>query len=233
MRRILLVIMVVMLVACGACTSGLSQGDQSSDDAYKFTVLKAQIIDKIGEVVAPEEETFLVIKYEVENLRSRDDSFRLWVPYLRLEANQKYYSVTSIETLDGQMWMTSLLGNEKKSGYIAYTVPENIHDFRLTFTFPISETEAVYDFRPVDKRVSVNVDYVLMRLEQIERTRRIWLIGGLLSTFSNSPIRYLGVILVPQEETDGLLEQTEGLSEDARKVAIEDYLIEQGHCRLE
>ncbi len=233
MKRIFLGIMIIILAAATACTSSLTQGERSSDEAYVFTALSAQIIDKIGEAVAPEGEVFLVIKYEVENLRDQDDSFRLWVPYLRLEANQEYYSVTSIVTLDGQMWQTSLLKKEKKEGYIAYAVPEDINDFNLTFTFPVSETKAVYDFRPVDKRIGVNVDYVLARLEQIERTERIWLIGKPLASFSNSPVRYMGTVLVPQEEIPQLMEQTEGLSEDAERVVIEDYLIGSGHCSLE
>ena len=233
MKRIFLGIMIIMLVAATACTSSLTQGDRSSDDTYAFTVLSAQIIDKINEVVAPEGEVFLVIKYEVENLRNEDDSFRLWVPHLRLEANQEYYSVTFIETLDGQMWETSLLKNEKREGYIAYAVPEDIHDFKLTFTFPASEIKAVYGFRPVDRRIGVNADSVFTRLEQIERTKRIWLIGRPLAAFSKSPIRYLGAVLVPQEEISQLMEQTEGLSEDTKRAVIEDYLLERGMCRLE
>lgn len=233
MKRIFLGIMIIMLVAATACTSSLTQGDRSSDGTYAFTLLSAQIVDKIHEVVAPEEEVFLVIKYEVENLRNQDDSFRLWVPHLRLETNQEYYSVSPIETLDGQMWETSLLKNEKKEGYMAYMVPEDIHDFKLTFSFPASETKAVYDIRPVDKRIGVNADYVLTRLEQIERTRRIWLIGKPLAAFSKSPVRYLGTVLVPHEEISGLLEKTEGLSEDTKRAVVEDYLIAQGLCRLE
>jgi len=225
--------MIIMLVAATACTSGLSQGDKSGDDTHEFSVLSAQIIDKIDQAIASEGEVFLVLKYEVKNLRNQDDSYREWTDQIKLEAKQEFYDPAFIETLDSQMWATSLLKNEKKAGYIAFTVPEDIRDFKLTFTLPTSETEAVYQFSTVDKRISVNTDYVLTRLGQIERTKRIALIGGLLASFSNSPIRYLGAILVPQEDISGLLGQTEGLSEGARRVVIEDYLIEHGHCRLE
>lgn len=233
MKRVVLAIMVLMLATATACAGGLTQGDQSSDDTYAFTVLSAQIIDKIDEAIAPEGNTFLVIKYEVENLQNQDDLHREWADQMKLGANEEYYERTFIETLDGQMWAASLLKNEKKEGYVAFTVPEDIHDFTLTFTFPVSETEVVYDFRPVDKRVGVNADHVLTRLEQIERTKRIAVIGGILSAVSNSPIRYLGVILVPREDISGLLEQTKGLSDDEKKALIEDYLIEHGQCILE
>ena len=233
MKRILLVIMVIMLGAATACTSALTSGDKTSDDAHAFLLQSTQLIDKIDEAIAPEGKAFLVIKYEIENLRSQNDADRQWSDQIKLEADDEYYDPTLIETLDGQLWETSLLQNETKTGYMAFTVPDDIHDFKLTFTFPTSDTEVTYDFRPLDKRTSVNVDYVLTRLEQIERTKRIPLIGGLLATLSSSPIRYLGVILVPEEEIAQLMEQTESLSEDAKRAAIEDYLVAEGHCRLE
>lgn len=233
MKRFLLVIMIIILGAATACTSALSQGDRSSDVSHIFTLLSAQTIGKIDEAIAPEGDVFLVIKYRVENLRSGDDARREWTGQIKLEANEEQYQPTLVETLDNQMWATSLSAKEKQSGYIAFTVPEEIHDFNLTFTFPTSGTEETYRFRPADKRIGVNADYVLTRLEQIERTKRIWIIGRPLAAFSSSPIRYLGTILVPKEEISGLMERTEGLSGDARKAAIEDYLVEHGHCRLE
>jgi len=225
--------MVLMLAAATACTSGLTPGDRTSDDAHAFLLQSTQIIDKIEENIAPEEETFLVIKYEIENLKDQNDSTRQWTDQMILEANDESYDPILLTSLDDQLWETSLLQNETKAGYLAFTAPEDISDFKLTVTFPTSETEVTYDFRPIDKRVHINVDYVLTRLEQIERTKRIWLIGELLASFSNSPIRYLGVILVPEDEIAQLLEQTERLDEDAKKQVIEDYLIEHGHCRLE
>ena len=233
MKGILLAIMILMLVGITACTSGLTSGDRTSDDAHAFLLQSTQIIDKIEEDIAPEEEAFLVIKYQIENLQSQPDSTRQWTDQMILATNDESYDPILLTSLDDQLWETSLLPGEPRAGYLAFIVPEDISDFTLTLTFPTSETEAIYDFRPIDKRVSINVDYVLTRLEQIERTKRIWLIGGLLASFSNSPIRYLGTILVPEEEIDDLMEQTDGLGEDAKKQAIEDYLIEQGHCRLE
>jgi hypothetical protein len=40
-------------------------------------------------------------------------------------------------------------------------------------------------------------------------------------------------MLVPEEEIDDLLEQTEDLSEEARKAIVEDYLLTHGHGLLE
>ena len=233
MKRILLVIMIIMLAGVTACTSALSHGDQSSDSTHAFTVLSTQIIDKIDEAIASEGEVFLVIKYEIENLQSQNDSHQQWTDQITVETDGDRYEPTLIDTLDGQLWATSLLMNEAKTGYLVYTMPDDIHDFKLKFTLPISETEVAYEFRPVDKRISINADYVLMRLAQIARTERIAVIGGLLNAVSSSPIRYLGTILVPEEEIPQLLEQTEGLSEDAKRQVIEDYLIAKGHCRLE
>ena len=233
MKRIFLTVMVVIILATTGCTSALTHGDRTGDDTHAFLLLSSQIIDKIDEEVAPEEKTFMVIKYEVENLQSRDDTRQLWTDQIKVEANEEYYEPTMLASLDGQLWETSLLKNEKQAGYIVYVVPEEISDFALTVTFPNSQTEETYDFRPVDKRISVNVDFVYTRLEQIARTKRIVLIGGLLSALSSAPIRYLGVILVPEDEINQLLEDTDSMDENAKKVLIEDYLIEQGHCRLE
>ena len=233
MRRILPVILLIMLGTATACTSVLTSGDKTSDDSHAFLLQGAQIIDEINETIAPEGEDFLVVKYEIENLRSQSDSNRQWIDQIKLEADDEYFDPTLVETLDRQLWETSLLPNETKAGYIAFIVPQDIHDFKLTFAFPTSETVVTYDFRPIDKRTSVNVDYVFTRLEQIVRTKRIPLIGGLLTSFSSSPIRYLGVILVPEEEIPELMAQTDGVSEDAKRAAIEEYLIAEGHCRLE
>ena len=233
MKRILLVIMIIMLVGVTACSSALSHGDQSSDSTHAFTVLSTQIIDKIDEAITSEGEVFLVIKYEIENLQSRNDSHQQWTDQITIETDEDRHEPTFIDTLDRQLWATSLLKNESKTGYLVYTVPDDIHDFKLKFTFPASETEVAYEFRPVDKRISVNVDYVLMRLEQIARTKRIAVIGGLLNSVSSSPIRYLGTILVPEEEIPQLLEQTDGLDENAKRQIIEDHLVAKGHCRLE
>lgn len=225
--------MVLILVATSGCTSALTPGDRTSDDSHAFLLQSTQIIDKIDDLVAPEEKAFLVIKYEIENLQNQDDSPRQWTKQLKLGADDEYFDPTLIEALDGQLWETALPKNEKQSGYMAFTVPEDINDFKLTVTFPASQSEETYDFRPVDKRISVNADHVYTRLEQIARTKRIALIGGLLASLSSAPIRYLGVILVPEEEIDELMAQTADLDEDAKRAVIEDYLIEQGHCRLE
>jgi len=232
-KRIILVVVIIMLATTTACTSALSHGDKTSDDVHGFLFHSTQIIDKIDEDTAPEGKIFLVMKYEIQNLRSEDDSNRQWTKQITLTVNDETYEPTLIDSLDNQLWQTTLSKDEAKAGYIAYVVPEDIYDFELTFTFPTSEIEATYNFRPVDKRISVNVNYVLTRLEEIERTQRIPLIGGLLATFSNSPFRYLGAILIPEEEISQLLEQTKDLSEDAKRQIIEDYLVAKGHCRLE
>ena len=233
MKRILLAIMIILLAGVTACSSTLSPGDRRSDDTHAFSVLLTQIIDKIDEAIAPEDEVFLVIKYEIENLQSRNDTHRQWTDQIIVETNGDRHKPTFIDTLDGQLWATSLLKNETETGYLAYIVPEDTHDFKLIFTFPTSEIEVTYDFRPGDKRIGVNVDHVLTRLEQITGTKRIAVIGGLLNAIASSPIRYMGTILVSEEEIPQLLEQTEGLSEDAKRQLIEDYLVAKGHSRLE
>ena len=233
MKRLLLVVMLSSLVATTACSSALTQGEWASDESHAFQLESAQIIDKIGGITAPEGKVFLIIKYQIQNRQSQSDPHRQWVDQIEIEANNKVYEHTFIETLDHQLWAASLAPGEKQSGYIAYTVPEEIQDFKLTFTFPASGTEATYEFRAVDKRIRVNVDYVLTRLEQIERTKRIPLIGELLASFSSSPIRYLGRILVPEEEVAELLSKVQGLSQDAKRAVIEDYLLAHGHGTLE
>lgn len=230
-KRILLALMIIMLGAVTACTSALSEGDKSSDNVHAFLIQSAQIIDEIGEDIAPEDEAYLVVKYQIENLQSQNDSFRRWADQITLEVKEESYAPTFINSLDNQLWETSLVKREKKAGYIAFTVPEDIFHFELTFTLPTSETEVIYALTAVDKRISANVDGVLTRLRQIENSKKIPLVGEPLAM--SNPIRYHGIILVPKEDISQLMEQTEGLPENARRAVIEDYLIEHGHCRLE
>ena len=231
MKRTLLAIMIIMLGAATACSAALSIGDRASDDVHAFLIQSAQIIDKIDKDIAPEGESYLVIKYQIENLQSQNDSVRWWSDNITLEVRGEYYAPTFIKSLDNQLWETSLLEREKKAGYIAFTVPEDVFDFNLTFAFPTSETEVIYNLHAVDKRISVNVDWVLTRLREIENNKRIPLIGEPLAM--SNPIRYQGIILVPKEEISQLMEETKGLPENAKRTVIEDYLIAHGHCRLD
>lgn len=233
MKRILLAILVVMLAVLTGCTSALSHGAESSDDAHKFLLDLGQITDQVDTEFPDEGEAFLIIKYEVENLRNQDDSQRQWTDYIKIEAEEETHEPVLLNALANQMWETTLSAGETKTGYIAYAVPEDFEDFDLTFTFPVSGDEALYVFRPVDRRIEVNADFVITRLDQIERTKRIFLIGGLLASVSGAPIRHLGEILVPEDEIDDLLEQTQDLSEEARKVIVEEYLLTHGHGLLE
>lgn len=215
-----------------ACAStALSEGDETGDNTHAFLIESTQIIDIIDKDIAPEDEAYLIIKYQIENLQSQDDSPRRWTDNIKLEAKDEYYDPTFIDSLDNQLWETSLLKYEKKAGYIAFTVPEDILDFKLTFTFPTSETEVIYALHAEDKIISAHVDWVFRKLETLENNRKIPLIGEHVATFH--PIKYQGVILVPSEEVSQFMEQTRGLSENAKRAVIEDYLIAHGHCRLD
>lgn len=225
--------MIIVLVATTACSPALPLSQENSDGTHAFLIRSAQIIDRIDADVSPEGKAYLVIKYEVENLRSQNDSLRQWTDQMILEADGKSGEPTLINSLDNQLWETSLLPNQRKSGYIVFTVPEDAYDFGLTFTFPDSANEVAYEFKAADKRIKINVDSVLTKLEQRERTQGIPLIGGILAAVTSSPIRYLGTILVPEDEVPDLLEQTKGLSEKAKRTVIEDYLLAHGHCRLD
>ena len=233
MKHIVLVIMVIVLGAVAACAPALSPGDRTSDSAHAFSVLSAQIIDKIGGDVSPEGQSYLVIKYEVENLQSQNDRLRQWTDQIILEAYGERYELTFIKSLDNQLRETSLLQNQKKSGYIAFTVPGDAHDFKLTFIFPDSKSEVSYELKAQDKRVDKSVAYVITKLERIERVQRITLVGGIFAAVTSAPIRYLGVILVPEEEVSQLVEQTKDLSDNVKRKVIEDYLLAHGHCCLE
>jgi hypothetical protein len=233
MKRIFLAIPVIMLIALAGCTSALSHGGESNDDTHKFLLHIGQVTDQVDTEFPDEGEVFLIIKYEVENLSSQDDSQRQWTEQIKIEADDVTYEPVLLEGLPDQMWETTLSAGESETGYIAYTVPDDFEDFDLTFTFPVSGNEELYIFRPVDRRIAVNADFVLTRLDQIERTKGIPIIGGLLASISGAPIRHLGVILVPEEEIDDLLEQIEDLSEEARMVMVEDYLLTHGHGLLE
>ena len=65
-----------------------------------------------------------------------------------------------------------------------------------------------------------------------ERTERIPVIGGLLASLSRAPIRYLGTVLVPEAESTGLLGQTRDRPDEARRSAVEDYLLERGQGEI-
>jgi len=232
-KRIFLILMVICIAGLSACTSGVSQGEKLMDEAHAFTVLSEQVIDRINNDIAPEEKAYLIIKYNIENLQDKNDVTRQWSDQIGISNVDGLYEMTMLGSLENQLWQTSLSAGENKTGYIAYTVPDDVQDFTLTFTFPVSETEVKYDFRPVDQRLSVNTDNVITRLEQMRKTKRIPVIGGLLSALSGSPIRYMGIILVPEEDIPQLLEQTADLSEDSARTIVENYLINNGIGQLE
>ena len=233
MKKIAVVTMIAVLAAATACSSALSQGDLTGDNAHSFLLHSAEIIGKINGDTLPEGEAYLVIRYEVENLTGTADARRQWPDQIALESDGHLFEPADISSLDGQLWETSLAANEAQTGYIAFVVPDEVDDFSVTVTFPVSGSEETYEFRPVDRRISVNADFVLTRLEQIERTKRVPLIGGLLASFSSSPIRYLGTVLVPEEDIQQVLDTTKDFPEDAKRAAVEDYLLSQGHGRLE
>jgi len=234
MKRILLVTLLITLAALTGCASGLGHGGRASDDAHAFLLDLTQLTDQIESEVPPKDEVFLVIKYSIENLRNQPDSLRQWTDQLKVEVDEETYHPVWVDSLADQMWETTLAAGEvTESGYIVYTVPDDIEDFKLTLTFPVSGNEEVFECRPVDRRIGVNADYVLTRLEQIARTKRIPVIGGLLASISSAPIRHLGIILVPEEDINGLLEDIKDLSEDATTVVVEEYLTTHGHGQLE
>jgi hypothetical protein len=233
MKRILLVALLIVLATLTGCTSGLTPGEETSDDIHSFLLISCQITDIIEPDTPPAGDVFLVVKYEVKNLRDQPDSWCQWTDQLKLEADGEIYEPVLLDSLADQMWETSLAANEAKTGYIVYIIPDEIENFKLTLTFPVSGKETVYEFRPVDRRIGVNADYVLTRLEQIARTKRIPVIGGLLASISRAPIRHLGIVLVPEEEIDELLEETKDVSEDAARVIVEEYLITHEHGLLE
>lgn len=233
MNKILLIAMIVALATTTACSSALTSGDRTGDDAHAFVLHNAQIIDKLDGDIPGDGETFLIIKYEVENLRGEKDVQRNWNEQMALVIDEDSYTPILLTSLENQLWQTSLDAGKAETGYMAFTVPDEIDDIKLTITFPESGIEESYEFRPVDIRISANAEFTLMRLDQVERTKRIPLVGGLLASFSSSPIRYLGTILVPEEEIDQLLADTKGLPDDTKLAAIEAYLIAKGHGKLE
>ena len=234
MRRPLSIIAAIaVLGAATACTTGLTGGDRTSDGAHAFVLDVGQVIDKIGGEAAPNEQAFLVVKYGVENPGAQADAERDWTDLLTLESDEVAYEPVSLAGLEGEMPTTRLAAGETATGYLAYVVPDEIADFTLTVTLPVSGTEEAYGFRPLDRRISVNTDFVLTRLDQIERTERIPVIGGILASFSRAPIRYLGTVLVPVDEIDDRLEETRSKTDAEREALIEAYLVANGHGKLE
>ncbi|MFC1873863.1 DUF4352 domain-containing protein [Chloroflexota bacterium] len=233
MKRLILALIMVTLVTAVGCSSALSQGDEVSDTTHSFLLNRAQIVDRINGDSPPEGKAYLVITYQVSNLQSRQDASQRWVDRVILETNKEQYPPTFFESLESQMWETSLAPAETKTGYIAFTVPDTPENFHLSVTLPTSGNEMAYQLNPVDKRISVNIAYVLTRFEQIERTQGIPVVGGSLAAFTSAPIRYMGIILVPKEEVPQLMAQAKGLSQAAKEDIIANYLLPHGHGSLE
>ncbi len=233
MRRVLLASILILLTAATGCSSALTHGDVTADDAHAFRLHTTQVTEKINGTSAPEEKAFLVIKYEVENLGTAQDARRQWTDQMKLELDDEVFEPVQMDPLEGEMWSTTLAAGQAETGYVAFVVPDDVDDFKLTVTLPESDSEEIFEFRPADRRIGVNADFVITRLEQIERTKRIPVIGGVLASFSSAPVRYLGTILVPEDEIPDLLERTSDLSEEARKDLVKDYLREHGQGELE
>ena len=230
-RFTLLVLMVVVIGVSTACSAG-SLTRKTGDNAHAFKIRSAQIIDQIDGDIPAEGEIYLVVEYEVENLRNQNDSFRRWTDQIIVVvqsggAEQSLESVL-VDSLANQLWETSLLRNERKSGYIVFATPDNVTDINLTFTFPDSGNEEIYALRPMDRRINENIDFVLTSLERRRRTQKIPVVGGILTSITSFPIRYLGNILIPVEELAPLLEQTNGLPDGMKRKILEQYLLTQG-----
>ncbi len=229
MKRRLLLAAVGLLVTATACSSGPTTGDRTSDATHAFQLHGAQVIDRdTGESGAT-----LVIDYEVWNLTGQADSARSWPDRMTLASGDDRYQSADSAALAGQLRETTLAAGESRRGHLAFAVPGEFDDFTLTVTLPESGTEVVYRFRPVDRRVGVNADQVLTRLQQIARTKRMPVIGGLLASLSGAPVRYLGTVLVPEDEIDGFLERTADLPEAEMRSVIEGYLESRGFGGLE
>ncbi len=227
MKRRLLLAAIGLLVTATACSSGPTTGDRTSDAAHAFQLHSAQVIDSGAGGAA------LVLDYEVENLAGQADSARSWPEQMALASGNDRYRPTEIESLPSQLRETTLAAGESRRGHLVFAVPDEFGDFTLTVALPVSGTEAVYDFRPADRRIAANADHVLTRLEQIGRTKRIPVIGGQLASLSRAPVRHLGPVLVPEEEIDDLLELTADLPGIEARSVIEGYLEGRGLGRLE
>ena len=230
MRRVFLMMMVVGIAAFTACGEEevFSLGERVSDDAHAFLAANAHIVDKVGETASPEEYAYLLIGFEVENARGQQDILRDWSDLIQVEdARREECEPISLGALEDQLWNTTLSPSQKEAGTIAFTAPAVARDFRLTFRFPVSETDAIYEFRAEDERIGIRVDVTLQAVEQIERGRRIPVVGRALASFTRAPIRYFGEVLVHEDEVLGLLEQLQGLSQEARRKMTEAYVRQQ------
>lgn len=233
MKRLLPLISLITLAGTAACTSALVPGQQFSDGVHEFVLHAAQVIDRIGQDAPPDGQAYLVLKYGVKSLRSDADPRRSWTAQMKLESDDSVVDMIALDGLEDQMLETSLAPGASAGGYVAYVVPDEVGDFTLTVTLPVSGTQDAYSFRPADRRIGVNAQHVLTKLQQIERTRAIPVVGGLLNSLSRAPIRYLGTILVPEAEIATLLEETGGLPPDEQRAIVEAYLLSRGHGELE
>jgi len=232
-RKALLVVLISLLMVSTGCSSAPAEGDRITDDSHAVRLESTQIIDEINGVEPAEGKVFLVIGYSVENLSGNKDTPRVWTDHMTLTSDDQTYEPITAASLDHQLRETALGPHDSASGYLAFSVPDEVADFKLLVTFPVSGKQETFEFRPADKRIGENAEFVLTRLEQIERTRNIPLIGNLLASLSSAPIRYLGTVLVPEDEIDQLLERTRGLDEEASQAAVEEYLLSHGHGRLD
>ncbi|MFC1926610.1 DUF4352 domain-containing protein [Chloroflexota bacterium] len=229
MRHALLAIIILVMVSSAACSGEetLPLGESASDDAHAFQPLSAKIVDKVGETTPPEDHGYLIIEYWIGNNQGQQDISRDWSQQFQLEdAAGKDCELTSLSELTGQLWNTTLLPEQKESGKMAFITPEKSYEFRLAFQFPVSGTSAIYTFKADDKRIEMYITHVLEKLEQTESTKGIPVIGGILESLSRSSIRYLGEVLVPEEDIHDLLDHIKGLSDEERRDVIADYLLE-------
>jgi len=217
-----------LLLLTTACASGPTTGDEVSDTSHTFRLHSAQIVAGRDEGSAS-----LVIDYEVGNLTSQTDTVRSWPEMMTLASGDEEYPPAELDSLPGELRQTTLASGQWQRGRTAFAVPDDFADFTLTVSLPVSATTMAFDFRPLDRRLAVNAGQVLTKLQQIARTKRIPVIGGLLASLSTAPLRYLGTVLVPEDEVDDLLARTDGLPDPAATAVIEGYLSGRGLGGLE
>lgn len=212
-----------------ACDGGksYSPGESTTDGTHAFKVISAIIVENAGKYIPEEDYYYLVMEVEIENVGSGQDTLRDWSQQVTVEdSGGKECKLTFLEGAGDQIGNTTLQPGQKESGIIYFTTKQETRDFELTFVFPTSGHNAVYDIEAEDQRLGLYVDRTLEMLEQMESVRKIPVIGKLVERINRSALMYFGETLVPKDEVKGLLEQIKDLSEEERRELIENYIRE-------
>lgn len=221
------IVFVLLAAVAASCNGdGSTIGQETQVGTYSFAILSAKLVDTAERLATEADHSLLAVEARLQNAEGNGTIPQDWSQSIRLK--------NVGEEEDGAR--PAYVGDApSRSGLptdgtvvLVFQAPKDMFEFCLNFRFPNSEDSMPFDFRADDQRFEHRVDAALKRLAELERMDNTPLVRQTLGWVNHHyPIRYYGDVLVSAKDIPGLLEQIDGLSEEARRAPVGKYILQQ------